>query len=290
MKKIIKTELWKATHNPFFFISLAMGAVITLIDVVTNAQTVDYHLEQTLGMLADGSGSGGHIGFSLFVLALLYNGSSFASRLFLLVWPIMAALPYGGSYHQERKNGVFNQIVSRCGTKRYYLAKYIAVFVSGGLVIGGTALFDLLLNAMVCPYSNMNVVYSVVGLFNGCFMSELFYSCTWLHGLVWCGVAFLLGGMAACLCFLVGTKLRFQVLVMLVPIVLLALVDSAVSYLQMATFAETDLFLLAASPLGMVFATGGNPNPEWLVFSTIGIFSAISLAGGYWQVTKHELV
>lgn len=288
MKKMVKTELWKATHNTYFYLALAAGLVIVLIDLVENFVTVQGITERTLALLDTGAFSGGHDGISLFVLSLPYNGMNYASRLYLFVWPILAGMPFTWSYCAERRSGLYNQIVSRNSVDSYFVAKYIAVFVSGGLAVSLPLLSDVLLNAMICPYETPDVVMSQVSIFNGWFLSGLYYTIPWAHALIWCVVAFFLGGAVAGLCFLVGTRLRLQVLVVLVPFAILMLWDVLYNNVVYAYFWEY-LPSVELSPLLLVLACGSQ-NPVWLVATVVVTLTAVGFGAGYWQVKRNELV
>ena len=206
MLKMLRTELWKALHNSYFYLALSIGLVIVLINLCQNAIRVQLFTEWTLRGLETGHASGAHDGFSLFISTLAYNANAnYGTVLFQVLWPILAAMPFSWSYNAERRSGLYNQIVARCGNGQFILAKYAAVFISGGLVVSLTMLVDLLLNALVCPFSVLDVCDSLSGVTNDTFMSMLYYTNPWAHALIWCVVVFFLGGSAAGLSFLVLT-------------------------------------------------------------------------------------
>lgn len=281
MKNILKSELWKAFHNKMMLLSFALGMLLAVADVVQNSRLVAELTEATLQSVAEGYGSGGHGGFSLFVLWMAVNGMNFGSRNFYLIWPVLAALPFGWSYYQERKNGTYNQIVSRSGKKNYYIAKWLSVFVSGGVAIAVPVTANLLMNAMVCPYSLP--LLGITPIMNGSFLSALYYTNPWVYGLIWCGVEFLWGGAAACLCLAFGTVVRYQVLVILCPFICFFVFNAAYPLIVAVTGVTLNF-----SPLQMAEVATQNANPEWLVFSMIGTLLFTSLMIGYWQVTKNE--
>lgn len=285
MIRCIKAELWKAIHNPLLWAALGIGTLIAMLNVMESVSTVQSitatsveHIEQTGEYL-------GFEGCSLFIKWIAVNGASLGYRAFYFVWPILAAMPFGWSYSAERKSGVYNQIVSRTGARHYYMAKYMAVFVSGGLAVAVPVLLNLLVNALVCPAVIPRVQSSLVTIFDGNFLSKLFYTHPWIHGLIWCVVDFLWGGAAAGLCFLIGARLRHQVMVMLTPFALLVVLDGVYTMLRNMTGLTAEL-----SPLNLAAAAGANPNPEWAVFTVMGVLVVCSFIAGWRQVVKHELV
>lgn len=282
MKNNIKSELIKALHNRMFYIALLLGVLVSIINIVENIQQREIITEI---LLRDRIGiSKNYESISLFINWIAVDAGSLGYRIYYFIWPILAALPFGWSYHQDRKNGVFNQIVSRSNLHSYYISKYIAVFVSGGLAVAVPIVFNLLINALICPYNLPRVITSLVAVFDGSFMSELFYTKPWIYAVIWCVVDFFFGGLAACFCFVIGTKPRLQTIVILTPYILFVLLDSAISFLE--NFINISIEL---SPLRLAAAVTPNQNPEWIVLCTIVILSLGSFAIGYWQVKKHEL-
>ena len=290
MLKILRTEMWKALHNSYFYLALGLGLIVILLNVGQNVIRVQKFTEWTLQGLEAGYASGAHDGFSLFISTLAYNFSAnYGTVLYMVVWPILAAMPFAWSYSVERRSGLYNQIVARCGTVQYIFSKYIATFISGGLVVSFTMLADLLLNALVCPYSVLDICDSLSAVSNDMFLPALYYTNPWAHALIWCVVVFFLGGSAAGLAFLVGTKLKLQVLVMLVPFAILIVWNVFYYFVIYAYFWQV-LPSLSLSPLELIQAIGGNGNPEWFMALTISLLVVIGLGAGIWQVKHHELV
>jgi len=283
MRSMLRSELWKATHNYYFYISIAIGMLLSLCDVVQNWLEVNYLTNLTIETLGSGIGSGDHSGFSLFVMWIAVNGITFGSRAFYFVFPILAALPYGWSLYSEIKSGAMYQYSTRAGKKQFYISKYVACFLSGGLAVAIPILFNLLTNALICPYALPNVTNSVSPIRNGCFLSELYYTAPWMHALIWCFVDFVWGGVAACLCFLLGKKSRFQVVVIVFPFLVFYIWDVLYNF-----FSSQLGYYVALSPMELTQAATLNPNPEWAVLLVIFIVGIIGAFAGYWRVVKSE--
>ncbi len=277
----IKTEIWKATHNKVFVLSLLVGICAALTDVVQNYNTVKGMTQSTLEMLENGLGSGGHTSFSLFILWMPMNGINLGSLIFYLIWPVLAAIPYGWSYCLEKHIGVSDQIIMRIGKKSYYNAKYIATFIAGGLAVMLPAIVNLLANAMICPYEIPELMLTPIS--NGYFLSELYYTTPWLYALFWCMMEFLFGAAAACLCFIVGSRLRYQAMTTLVPFAILMLIDVV----------TTRLFLglpITISPLQMAKAATAEFSPGWVLFIALLTMIGVSYGIGYLEVVKRETI
>lgn len=285
MKSNIRAELWKAVHNKMLYAALAAGVIISMLNVIENIPVVKDITEWLIGVVKNNrSCSRSYQGCSLFINWIAVNCSSLGYSIFFFTWPILATIPYGWSYFKERTSGVYNQLVSRTSRKVYFFSKFLATFVSGGIAVSLPLLLNLLVNALVCPYYVPQALSSMTPIFNGSFLSELFYTHPWVHGILWCGIDFLWGGTAACICLTVGTKLRHLVMVILTPFAFLAVLDGAMTTLQ-----RMKMWNLELSPLKLAAAATMNQNPGWAIFSTMGLLLLVSLFLGYWQVVKHEL-
>lgn len=282
MRNNLSTELWKALHNPMFYAALAIGCGIGMINVLENIP-IAREISATI-RAEDYVGSRSPWGFSLFLLWMPVSGMSYGKMLFGLVWPILAAMPFGWSYLQERRGGLYNQLSFRAGRRVCYLSKYIAVFVSGGLVVAVPVLANLMVNAMFCPYELPNVL-NMLQIGDGYALSELYFTTPWVYALLWCGIDFLLGGAAAGLCFVVGAWFRLQVMVILTPFALLLVLDAVFE-----TVRSQYGWNLELSPLQLAAAVPERANPEWAVALAFLGMAAVGFGVGYWQVMRHELV
>lgn len=285
MRRSLRTELRKGLSSKMLYIAILIGLIFCTLDVIENYEKMRFFDENIAEMQTwEGRWKTGHTGYSLFYLWMGLRANTRGASFFSTIWPVLAGMAYGWSYINERSSGVYNQIASRVGAKTYYVSKYIAVFVSGGLAVGVPMLLNLLSNALVCPYEKISAAFGKVD--NGCFLSELFHTNPWAYGLIWCGMTFLCGGVAACLCFVVGTKLRHSVMVMLTPYAFYAVLNSLLVNLESTVLKDNHYCL---SPLYLIQSAPGHYNPGWLIFSILGLLTLISFGVGYWQVVKHEL-
>lgn len=82
-------------------------------------------------------------------LRLFQNGLSGYISMFL---PIIVAFPFMLSFCAERSNGLMRFTISRSGRLRYYLSKFCASFLSGGIAVAaGYALFGVLMRLLFPP-------------------------------------------------------------------------------------------------------------------------------------------
>ncbi len=285
MVQCMRLELRKAICSNWFLGSMAIGISLSLINIVQNVRIVKELTTLLSEALAEGVNlSSSYEGFSLFVQWLGTRYASAVNSIFYLIWPVLAAIPYGWSYSKDRLSGYYNQIVTRSNRRIYFYSKYIATFVSGGMVLSIPLLFDLLINALVCPFCVPDVTSSLSAVINVSFLSKLFYTYPWVYALIWCFLDFLWGGFSACMCFLAGTKIRLRVVIMLVPFICFVLADSL-----LAVFCSLIQVRQPFSPLALAQAATTTPNPGWAVLSVMGFLLFLTVGLGYWQVVKHEL-
>lgn len=281
MKNVLKTELWKATHNFMFVLSLGFGTIICFLQIF---QTVSV-INSLMPLLADSSG---YAGISLFRHWIGIDMVSFGTSLFYLVWPILAAMPYGWSFSDDRHDGKGIQIITRCSKQNYYLAKYIAVFVSGGVAVAFPVLLNLFVLALICPYDLPHILWQF-GPVNFNFLANLYYTQPWLYAIAWSGITFICGGVAAGMCLLAKLNTHFKVLPMMFPFVILFIIESAYSAIRSTGWFPA-LYNLVLSPLLLIRPFPGSANPGWAILLTYGCLFLLSFGAGYWKVTKYELV
>lgn len=225
------------------------------------------------------------LAFSLFIQWLPIARTKYSHILFTVIWPVLAAMPFGWSYVSEYKSGVSCQFLIQSSKKQYFIGKYAAVFISGGIVIAAPVAADLLLNALVCPYVLPNAVVPINVISDGWFMSQIYYRFPWLYALLWCGVEFLLGGSTACCCFLAGKKKQVKFMTILTPFILFLLWDAVYSNLASIFSLNVEL-----SPLALFAGATERPNPEWAVLGVIFFLVCTSFGIGYWRVVKHDAI
>lgn len=285
MVRCIKLELWKAFHNSMFYGSLLIGVILSLLNIGYSYKLVNSFTVALLQMIEDNWPiSKSCEGFSLFINWIGVNSVSLGSSLFNILWPILAAMPFGWSYSYERRSNYCNQVISRVNVQQYYVAKYIAVFVSGGIAVSVPVVFDLLVNALICPFCVPDVTSSILPIFNVSFLSKLYYTSPWQYATIWCFVKFLWGGVAASACWLLGSKCRFQSLIVLFPFGLFMLID-VISDLFCNLMQQKQVF----SPMLLARGTTGACIPGKPIFLVMGFILILTIAVGYRQVLKNEM-
>lgn len=227
--KMIKLELRKAFTAPWFFLSLAVLLLCSLMSTV-------YNIDSYLGILRDGFPHYFENGkmtvneyYATWNCYQKWIGSelvSLASTLFFTLLSVCAVLPYASAFHQERKAGYLRVMLSQCGRKPYFLAKTLAVFLTGAVVvIVPLALNFLAVSAFIpatAPQVNYNF-YSYV-LF-GDLWADLFFNQPLLYVVLYILLDGLFGGLLALFAFALSFLVRNRVVILVLPLLLLLGLD-----------------------------------------------------------------
>ena len=232
MCAVLKLELEKAFKNKFFWISVVLGCLITLLSF---EHMVNMYYE---GMSAISGNSTDiiydpHIGINT-VFNCWIGGEPFSlgSSIYFFVFPLLIALPYGWSYSEERKCGYRRMMITKTGKKKYYCAKYVAVFLSGGVAMVLPLIFNfwmtLLVVPAILPDVTMNMFY---GVFGGSFLAELYYTVPFLYVAIYLFIDFVYCGFLVCICMAVSGIVRQKWGVVLIPFLLLLFVHVITDYI-----------------------------------------------------------
>ena len=232
MCSVLKLELKKAFKNKFFWISVVLGCLITLLSF---EHMVNMYYE---GMSAISGNSTDiiydpHIGINT-VFNCWIGGEPFSlgSSIYFFVFPLLIALPYGWSYSEERKCGYRRMMITKTGKKKYYCAKYVAVFLSGGVAMVLPLIFNfwmtLLVVPAILPDVTMNMFY---GVFGGSFLAELYYTVPFLYVAIYLFIDFVYCGFLVCICMAVSGIVRQRWGVVLIPFLLLLFVHVITDYI-----------------------------------------------------------
>ena len=199
MRRILREEISRALCGRGMKLSLVVGSIISLAHVLQYGlanhrmlQSMDFTEVSIAHPLPAIEG---------WMAGNTYNLESF---IFFFLLPLLATLPFGISYFDENLNGVLHNIFMRVPRKQYFMAKYVAVFLSGGMAIVIPLLVNLLLTMVLLPnHAGTNILSeSLIGA------EKIGYEVYFSHPCIYLGgyfiLDFLLGGVFACVA-LVGS-------------------------------------------------------------------------------------
>lgn len=178
MKRILCFEMKRAVKSGGFLISLLMSCLIVLLDfVLFNSMYA--------GAAKEHNALEAWIGTDF---QFAYNS------LFYVLFPIIAALPFAGSYYTDLQSGYIKNICTRVSRKSYYAAKYCAVFLSAAMAVMLPLLLSLFLCMGIYPMRRPDkLLFLTAGIIDVNLMPELFN----LHPFVYCLLFILIDGVFA---------------------------------------------------------------------------------------------
>lgn len=211
---MIKLELKRALTGKLFWIVLALAFAVTLLNTWETFQISqnDVHMTEQIGMEQKE-----WVVLSVFSAWIGVETYTSGYSLYFYLFPLFVALVYGWSFSQDRETGYLHQVISRVGRKSYYLAKYIATFVSGGLVMVLPMLGNLLIGM---TYRNLAVpdpLYTYFNMSPLSFMGEIYYHSPLLFCFLYLVVDFFFGGALACVSMTLTFWLRKKIFVLVIP-------------------------------------------------------------------------
>lgn len=202
MKNIFKFEWNRMIHSKTFLISAIAASLMIIADVVA------WFLLYLQGIDVD---------TSIFYKWLGVNRGMNAGVYFFIALPLLTAFAYSWSVSYDRNSGYISQIITRTSRKKYFTAKFLVTFISGGIIFAGALILDYVLLAIFSPaYTPIpGDLASSMDPFHFC--SEIFYQNPYLFMLIWFGISFLWGGAMSCISMAAGMLIKKYVISSIVP-------------------------------------------------------------------------
>lgn len=187
MKNLFKIELRRAFVNRYFFISVLIGLIIVVMQTIECA--VPYIGMEPVNGLYPQSVFNTYIGFS---------ATNVWSRTYYMVFPLLAALPYSSSFLSDQKTGFSKIIYTKCKSAHYLVAKFAAVFLSGGFSVLIPLLINLWLTALCVPSVIPDSSTGFFPVFSEDFAASLYYLQPYIYILFYNVLLFVVSGIFAC--------------------------------------------------------------------------------------------
>lgn len=195
--RLVGSELRKALGpNPAFWASLGVGLLLTMVSAVRSSVVFSNTLEQALRYWNQSDAL--YSATSCFSFWMPIDSSEWAMGVFVILWPLLAALPYAWSWSMEKKRGVLAQQASRASRLCCLGAKAMATFASSALAVGVPLVVNLVACACIAPASNnwvSDVLY--LGVTYDAPLSSLFYNVPLLFCILWTIVVAIVAGLWA---------------------------------------------------------------------------------------------
>lgn len=281
MWETIKTELYKSIHNRWFAMALLLAFIVQLFSFFSNLdfvkQAMDF-AESNLKLISP-NWRGSNDQMNMYVMWLSEEGYTMGFTLARYMLPILAVLPFGWSMFSEKEKNYCNNIICRMGKNKYYVAKYIAVFVSGCLPISFMLISNLALCALIGEHGAPMPYTMTTSVVHGNVASELYYTKPMLAAIIWTLISSLWGGALAGLTIPASRFLKKSIFVLLTPFFIAVLWDNLCNVVfRIGHFSFMNNFFLCTSFAGEI------------IFSEIAILIAVGLVGGLIDYARAEVL
>lgn len=244
MKQLLKIELKRAFLNRGMLYSILLGICLSTWHLIQIVVPISNNIKKMGDSIYPGS---------LFYIWLGGNTYPMQSYLFYLIFPIIATMPFGASFFEDKKGGLLKSIYTRTEKKHYLISKYLATFISGGCAI----IFPLILNLSLAstmipaliPESYENATLNPTSI-----MYEIYYTNPWVYTFIFILIDFIFAGLIATLALLVTFYVEYK---------FMTLIASFVGYLFV--YSMCNLFeAVEYSP--SMFLNPGFYNNNWMEF------------------------
>ena len=142
---LLRIELKRLFKSKLFYVSLFIGLALSVGGFIECAKP---HLNITTGF----NGGVETYPFSVFNSWMgMFMGLKPVSTSYLYIFMLLAALPYCGFFCRDNKNQYILQYYSRMSKNKIHAARFIATFISGGLVTMLPLLLNLCATMMFIP-------------------------------------------------------------------------------------------------------------------------------------------
>ena len=215
MKAIYTNEIKRAFNTIGMKLALLVGCALSVWHVITVIMPISegQNYELSANAIDDL-----YVPISLFSTWMGNELFPIQSYIFYLILPLLAVLPFGSSFFEDIKSGYIINVCTRLEKKIYFKAKYLAVFLSGGVAVAAPLLLNLVLSSMFMPAFIPD--NGTVGTISPTTMAyEVFFTHPLVYVLMFIVIDFIFAGVIATLSlsYTYFTEHRFGV--MIVPFV-----------------------------------------------------------------------
>lgn len=199
-----------------------------------------------------------------------------------LIMPLLAAIPFSMSQSEEWKSGYAAQIITRCGRRRYMNARYVTVFVSGGIVMAVPLLVSMIVSMCYMPIINIDPL-AFQSAVPTCYMFGYIYTYHPVgYVLLYTFIDFIYGGIIACMAMLISRFVKNRFTAMTFPAVLVYFLYYGIGRLsEKSTWLRTYNFAYFINPtqggenslklVPFLLITGALLIGEYLIYAGVNI-------------------
>jgi len=260
LKRMLKIEISRAFKNKSLLFSLIIGTAIVsaqvLFRVIPLTKKIDEYLYFDKPMA--------HIGW-LFCTWIGGNLTYPENYLFYLLFPMLATIPFADSFYCDRKSGYIKNVFIRAKKSDYYISKYIATFISGGIAIIVPLFINLAISSLILPSMLPQASAGFFAINNASMWGELFYQHPFIFIFLYMIIDFIFGGLFATISLAVGFIAEQRFIALISPFIIYLFAFSLCNMLKAYKF----------SPMSFLIPGIGNASSV-IIFSEMLILGLIT--------------
>lgn len=223
MNKSIKVELKKSLYNKITMIILIFTIIIVIYQVAMNA--ISFYNFYEFFDSEMGEGNPMFSSESLFCRWLGADVTSFGTGVFFFLMPLLVALPYGWSLVDEMKSAYTKNILIRVKRRDYFIAKYMAQFVTGAIVVMIPLCVSIILTSMFLPAIPMESIYPYGTMGQNCMWSDIYYTHPYLYMGMYVVLDGIFAGLISTMCTAMAMFLKSKITVVIAPFIIMLVID-----------------------------------------------------------------
>lgn len=194
MKGIFSAELKRSFANRSFLISLIVSLILVIWYALYRLPFCVQHNYQFAKDMMIGNY------FEISYTNWLGSHNLYLPQsIYYFIFPFLAVLPFGGSFYSDIQSGTIKNVLIRTKKKSYLMAKYISVFISGGVSAVIPLVVSFLVSTAVLPTMSPESTYYFTNIFSTCRWADLLFTAPILYTLLNISVQFIFAGFLACM-------------------------------------------------------------------------------------------
>lgn len=201
----MKNEIKRGVFNKYFICICIFGIIIAILHSYSRVTEYIGISSDLTEFAKNGQNPYSPIS-SAFTMWIGCDGENKYAKLFYNLFPLLSVFPFCWSYCSDYKNGYAKKLINSYGTYNYHMSKYVAIFVTSGLIMIIPILIDFLIILLFIPAIYPDSVYDIYyGIFSNNFMADIFYSHPFAYVIIFILLDFVYCGLFGCIGYATST-------------------------------------------------------------------------------------
>lgn len=209
MKKMMKIELERAFKSWGLWLAVLIGLAVSMEHVIR--VVIPSAISPLRGFEPDNATVMPLGAFQIWI----GHGSEFENALLVRLFPILSSMPYAVTYLSDIRSGMIKNFHTRTKKINYLMAKYIAVFVTGGIPIALPLLINYLISAATLPSLYWQTGVYAMGA--NSMWTDIFFTYPHIYVLMYISLLYVCGGLMSTLVLVFSTLVSNRFVAVLAP-------------------------------------------------------------------------